>query len=1171
MKQTFNKPTITAINFLLIACSAFSVSVLAEDIEIFRKENVGAGAVQPNVLFILDTSGSMNDEIGGGERAAYVGATDYSLLAGACFDNTRMYYLPAGDTVSDVECTNTFTSKYYLRSQNKCATAEAAFASNAGLFSTDWSQWKTTNPNASKGWNTLHNNTSNTNYIDCADDEKMANPPVAIEHLNYTSKTVPYVTDTLANWNNLSAARQNSDLTMYSGNYMNHLVTTTTTAGVPKIDIMREVIETTLYGVEGVNIGLMKFNYRGGSFNSNDGGVIKYAIKDAAAARADMVATMKTWNANGGTPLSEALYEGYRIFAGLAPEYPDRTNSESIEGDSTHVITGKKYYVSPVDKGAASCQKQYVILVSDGWPHSDATNDTDYKLVTDAIGGECDAPGVLPVWDGSSWSYSYPNNGERNGKCLDDLSNWMAKTGFPATLEDGTVIDNVKVITYGIGFGLEPSVLKIAAEENGGKYITAANKDQLTAAILGFLNDIKNQNTSFTSPAISVNAFNRSTHRSELYYTLFKPTSDPHWDGNLKRYKLNVATDGAVSIVDFNGSPAINEDSGFFDDKALSWWTSGGVDGDDSRKGGAASKLTSEMKVYTNISGDNLTASGNEFTSANLSYAVLGLSDSAPATVAEAAYRDTLLNWVRGMDVDLVNDTDNDGDRTDARGLMGDPLHASPTLVQYGGTEANPDITAYMATNDGFLHAINTSDGTEIFSFVPKELLGNLVKAYENDPAADKLYGLDGSIAAWVNDENKDGIISGNDHVYLYFGMGRGGRNVYAMDVTNRSAPKMLWTIHGGVDTGFTGMGLTFSTPVHRKIRIGGVEKHVVIFGGGYDIDQDGVYIRTADDVGRAIYIVDAELGNLLWRGDSTVSGLQDMNYSIPSDVAAVDVHGDGLIDRLYVGDMGGQLWRIYIDNDVGRSSSDMNAIVRGVKLADLADDDAISNRRFFYAPDVALVDGDAEADYLGVVITSGNRSHPLNDDVQDRVFMLKDRPVKSLPSSPHIVIENNDTHELYDASSNIWGELSTATDAQKETARAALRAGYGWYFDFVASAGEKGLAKPLILQGHVFFTTYTPRDPAANTAGLCGIDVGKGWFYDVLLKNAVEGQKYDGQIGPDGDKEARLIELPKSGIPPGVVYMKPPGVAGDCVVVGTTVRCLGPQIGKEKLYWFTR
>ncbi len=37
------------------------------------------------------------------------------------------------------------------------------------------------------------------------------------------------------------------------------------------------------------------------------------------------------------------------------------------------------------------------------------------------------------------------------------------------------------------------------------------------------------------------------------------------------------------------------------------------------------------------------------------------------------------------------------------------------------------------------------------------------------------------------------------------------------------------------------------------------------------------------------------------------------MKYSIPSDISRVDTNGDGYVDRLYVGDTGGLMWRFDI------------------------------------------------------------------------------------------------------------------------------------------------------------------------------------------------------------------------------------------------------------------
>ncbi|VAX11759.1 Type IV fimbrial biogenesis protein PilY1 [hydrothermal vent metagenome] len=122
---------------------------------------------------------------------------------------------------------------------------------------------------------------------------------------------------------------------------------------------------------------------------------------------------------------------------------------------------------------------------------------------------------------------------------------------------------------------------------------------------------------------------------------------------------------------------------------------------------------------------------------------------------------------------------------------MGDPLHSVPAIVTYGGTDDEPEMVVFVATNEGYLHAIVggselstitdlpsvTLPGREIFAFVPKDLLPNLVTFYRNKAGADRKYGLDGEITSWVIDNDGDQKIepSEEDRVYLYVGMRRGG------------------------------------------------------------------------------------------------------------------------------------------------------------------------------------------------------------------------------------------------------------------------------------------------------------------------------------------------------------------------------------------------------------
>ncbi|MCK4708309.1 MAG: PQQ-binding-like beta-propeller repeat protein, partial [Gammaproteobacteria bacterium] len=342
------------------------------------------------------------------------------------------------------------------------------------------------------------------------------------------------------------------------------------------------------------------------------------------------------------------------------------------------------------------------------------------------------------------------------------------------------------------------------------------------------------------------------THLDDLYFTLFKPhATDNAWKGNLKKYKLKFSTDASTGVVtpfiaDKDGNAAVDPNTGYFSDQSWSYW-SAEMDKKAVNKGGAASMMnnvTDGRKVYTitgtMADGDtvdgvyvpavgSLIATENRVVSTNdsLTDALLGSTDKASiltdANAAAIPYRTTLINWAAGLDVfsdyGAVNTTD------DARLEMADPLHAEPALVQYGQTDGVPDLVAYVATNNGYLHAIDVDDGKEVFSFIPQDLLTKLPRVMENN-GGNKTYGLDGSVIAWIHDDNGDNSITtdGDDHVYLYFGMRRGGKNIYALDVTDRANPRFMWEIKGGIGD-YAELGETWSTINVEKIKDGTTEK----------------------------------------------------------------------------------------------------------------------------------------------------------------------------------------------------------------------------------------------------------------------------------------------------------------------------------------------------------
>ena len=199
----------------------------------------------------------------------------------------------------------------------------------------------------------------------------------------------------------------------------------------------------------------------------------------------------------------------------------------------------------------------------------------------------------------------------------------------------------------------------------------------------------------------------------------------------------------------------------------------------------------------------------------------------------------------------------------------------------------------YAPTNDGYLHAINAKTGAELWSFIPPELLGNLVNLYLDDPSSAQALR-----SRWLTCEpscsTSTGTASsrpaGGDKVWIFFGTGRGGDHYYALDVTNRNSPRHMWTLG---PTQLPGVGQTWATPSLARVRVSGASQNalnlVLVLSGGYDLTQDNDQVATlynTDTLGNRIFMVDAETGALLWfaggprrRRDAEPSAHQDEQF----------------------------------------------------------------------------------------------------------------------------------------------------------------------------------------------------------------------------------------------------------------------------------------------------
>lgn len=774
----------------------------------------------------------------------------------------------------------------------------------------------------------------------------------------------------------------------------------------------------------------------------------------------------------------------------------------------------------------------------------------------------------------------------------------------------------------------QTKLLMSMATAGGGKYFSASDEEAIKSALRKIFAEIQSVNSVFASSSLPVSVNTQGTYLNQVFMGMFRPDGSrkPRWAGNLKQYKFRIFDDGVMRLSDKNNEEAISSTTGFIAPCADSYWTtdSGGYwdfaprtakgsctaqssafsadtksyysdapDGDVVEKGGAAQRLrgvTGATQSSTNYSTRALkTCDGSTTTSctAFTDFSTSAITAAAGATLlgVPAADAHNLIDWTRGQD--LLNENDNSSGGVAITNEMrpsvhGGVIHSQPAVVDYGGATG---VISFYGADDGVFHAIDggttDTEGAELWGFIPPESLGRLNRLKDNGSTTDLIpFPADPVSAASAGaGVRKDYFFDGGTGVYqksgtvwIFPSMRRGGRAVYAFNVTTPASPTLKWrrgcftndTASTNCSTGWSEIGQTWSKPTLAYLSgytSGGNPKPVLIFGGGYDQCEDSNTSASSGcgTKGAQVWFVDADTGDII--------RTYPTHGSVPGDISLVN-DTSGYVKYVYAADTKGYVYRI---NAGSYDGTTFGASWSGITLGDTDIaymSEAGHPRKFLSGPDAVPY-----AHYNAVLIGSGDREHPLKDSyacgnfsggVQNQFYMLMDHPDASPALATVLSGDADPDIGLVDVTSGtstiaLSGDTTTITNAAGATSTR------GWRFNF--GQCEQSVNKSLTIGGVTYFGTNAPSPTTA--ACQANIGIARGYAVDFETGN------------PIGDE--RFAEFTGGGMPPspvaGVVDVDgtklpfiiggvDPDAADQSALQGTKV-VIEPTGARTRMYWY--
>ena len=908
--------------------------------------------------------------------------------------------------------------------------------------------------------------------------------------------------------------------TRYSRNYLNWLYgisTSSERADEPqstRLQVAKDATTTVVSSLTSGPTELIRFGVT--NFDYDDGAIVTAPIGSSSSSQ--VINTIQSTEGNTWTPIGEALLDVGRYFAGSNALGTLPTSSAASPID----LSCRNNFALIVTDGEPT-RDMMQHYAGNAFLNTIGNWDGDANECSALAPAICtDAPRTGR--DDGHFYYDGGSSDRHGTDWLDDVSGYLYDTDLNPTLAD-----TQNLVTYTIGFLLDLPLLQETATNGSGNYYVTKPDDlaSLSSNLSNALQSIINRSGSFSAASVptSRTAFGDSVYSA--YFVPSEGAS--FWPGHLESYELasngdlldaagqiavdpntgafieprNPIWDAAVELqsnttrsiytnklgarVDFDAATIDRTDLNVTSADLPTYSNYSMVGFDPNDPNDVAEAISDALVSYVHgFDGFDEDGNGNH---AELRPAVLGdIFHSTPVIVGPPT---------------LLLSTE------DGYGVPSPTAPTEPTFIERFGQR---DRVVYVGANDGLLHAFDAgfydgsdpnrlySDGTgaELFGYAPGLLLEDIKYLPRNAPRQYYYVDSSPSIAnAWLGDGSGADITKEPDEwaTVLIQGFRQGGNGYLALDVTDPDEitaahspyPKFLWE--------FTDpdLGNSWSEPAITRVKVAGVtgsgdkcgpddgegdcrEQWVAIFAGGYSEDGDpalGGYIADPNDPNwsdrsKAIFIVALDSGSVLSRVAFDASGLNgptEMKFSIPSAPAVLDVDFDGFADVLYVGDLGGQIWKWDLSG-VGQDS-DFDGEIDSWPSGVFFRTDPVSlgggelhYRSLFYPPSAAFSSGD-----LLLAFGSGERTdlgYPgdASADDNNRFFVVKD----AHPTGSFAFLGTLDESDLTDI---------TGTASDPDTTDEG--------FFFTVEDSEKFITQQTIFAGYVISASYVP-DPNATT-----------------------------------------------------------------------------------------